>query len=177
MNPSDYHIETPTAYSRESVVAYLQAAETEQARIRRSIADANARAGRAREKIASLAQAARDKDRELRLGVLQVEATQAEANGAQQLPTGPPTQPVFDDPVAPIDPVTVGSGPTSVGSSDGWTPQLHAEGPLDPFPFRSVSPISVPDRTQPVARWSDDNRDDPTSPWGVTAPVGRVAGD
>ena len=155
-------------------MAYLQAAETEQARIRQSIADAHARAGHARERIASLAQAAREKDRELRLGVLQVEAAHAEANGGHQLPTGPPTQPTFDD---RVDPVTVGSVPTSVGPSDGWTPPPYAEGPADPFPFRSVSPISVPDRTQPVARWSDDNQVDPTSPWGITAPVGRVAGD
>ena len=188
MNPSD-HIETPAAYSRESVVAYLQAAESEQARIRQAIADANARASRARECIASLAQAARDRDRVQRLGVLQVEVDNGSMAGPASgfYPTPDTATPVAEVPMAPVpvDPQPVVTSPDAVplgaAAVSGQDPDLWVrpvpDGPADPFPYRSIRPMPVPDTREPAATWPSAPGDEPTGQWHLTAPMERVAGD
>jgi hypothetical protein len=166
------------AYSRDSVMAYLQAAERERARIRQAIVEAQARTARARGRVG-------------RLGVLRTESGHWSdpdpTNGLRPAPVG--STPVAASPTAPV-PITPGAGvapfpvaPVPAGASPvpDQTPDLWVrpvpDGPTDPFPYRSVRPMPVPDTREAVAALPTSSADDPTLPWHLAGPMERVAGD
>jgi hypothetical protein len=102
-------------------------------------------------------------------------------------PTPDAATPVAEVPMAPVpvgpqplvvgpDAVPVGAAPVSDQRPDLWVRPVP-DGPADPFPYRSIRPMPVPDTREPAATWPSAPGDEPTGQWHLTAPMERVAGD
>jgi hypothetical protein len=140
MNASE-NSEAPMAYSRDSVVAYLEAAEKEQARIRHAIDEARGRAARAR-------------DRAGRLGVLRAESEDQSVPGqsyGRGLASVAPV-PVAPVPVGTVAPVPVAPVPGgSAAPAPVPVPLAVAPVPVAPVPVAPVPVAAVPVAPVPVA--------------------------
>jgi len=145
MNSTD-HTDAPAAYSRDSVLAYLRAAELERTRIHEGIARAHARTTRARKKAE-------------RLGVLQSETDR------WGIPATPKPQPVPTLEVGRASPAT---DPFGVQSEESQPCE-----PVDPLPSQSVRPTSLVFEKEPVDQWQLIAADSPIAGRRITSPLGR----